>query len=77
MVLYEEMHKGVTELLERDLEEGTKTFCMLIEKDQPSLRPNDPMGKLWSLVEAKPQSYRAAYDSTHLDIWIAMMRQKF
>ena len=75
ILIYERMDKGEAKRVERDLEEGA--FRALLADDQSSSRPGGPIGKHRSLVEAKPQMYRAACDSTHRDIWKGAMRQEF
>lgn len=68
--------KALTNVGQR-LEDGAQTFHALLAKDQSSSRPGGPIGKHRSLVEAEPQSDRAACDSTHQDIWMQEMRQNF
>lgn len=76
IVIYESTGKCVVERVERDLEEGTQTFRTLLAGEHLSSRPGGPIGKHRSLVEAESQSYHAACDSTHRDIWIDAMRQE-
>lgn len=69
-------NKGEAKRVERDLEKEAQTFRDLLAEELSSSRLDDPIGKHRSSVEAEPQSYRAACDSTHRDIWTDAMCQE-
>lgn len=73
--IYQKMDKGEAERVERDLEQGARTFRALLADDQSTSRPDGTIGKHRSLVEAEPQSYHAACNLAHQGIWTGALGQ--
>lgn len=68
---------GADNCADRDLEEGAQVFYAPRAENQSNSRPGGPIGNHRCEVEAEPQLYRTACDSTHRDPWMDPMRKEF